>query len=55
MNDRLKALQSSAARVVANPLLPHDARATIADAVYIIGELVRRIEVLEARKESDER
>lgn len=50
MNERIKTIKNAAARVVGNPLIPHDARAAIADMVQLMAELIERVEKLESNQ-----
>lgn len=45
--ERVKTLQSAAARAILHPLLSHDARVAIAEAAALLGELVERVDNLE--------
>ena len=46
----MKGLKTTAAKIMSNPLIPHDVRAALADAVQLIGEIVERVEKLESKQ-----
>jgi len=47
VREQLKRLQTAAARAVMHPMLPHDARAAIAESVALVAVIVERLESLE--------